>query len=114
MQAHRFAVGEVVLYAERRHSHFTWKAPYTIVSCLRVEASEPQYRIVSIHRQEIRMAGEHELCRTPQPCPVVQQSLDEFFEIPSCLQPANLNRKSSDRPPLVPSLQHSTSSGHHV
>jgi hypothetical protein len=114
MQAHRFAVGEVVLYAEKRHPHFTWKAPYTIVSCMSVEATEPQYRIASIHHHGIRIAGEHELCRTPQPLPAAQQSLEPFFEIPSCLQPANLNLDSIAKRPLVPWLQHSTSGAHDV
>jgi hypothetical protein len=101
MQAHRFAVGEIVLCAGRRHPDFTWKAPYTVLTCIRSDAAEPQYRIASVHRHEIRLAGEHELCRTPQPLPVFQQSrgeilAEEILAELSCLQPANLN--------LTPSL----------
>jgi hypothetical protein len=101
MQAHRFAVGEIVLCAGRRHPDFTWKAPYTVLTCIRSDAAEPQYRIASVHRHEIRLAGEHELCRTPQPLSVFQQSrgeilAEEILAELSCLQPANLN--------LTPSL----------
>ncbi|PVE21486.1 hypothetical protein DC522_26445 [Microvirga sp. KLBC 81] len=114
MQAHRFAVGEIVLYAERRHPQFTWKVPYTIISCIRTDAAEPQYRIASVHRDEIRTAGEHELCRTLQPLPAVQQSPEQFLEALSCLRPANLNLKSALESPLPARLQHSRSGAHHV
>lgn len=96
MQAHRFAVGEIVLCAGRRHPDFTWKAPYTVLTCIRSDTAEPQYRIASVHRHEIRLAGEHELCRTPQPLPVFQHSRRQVLAELSCLQPANLN--------LTPSL----------
>jgi hypothetical protein len=114
MQAHRFAVGEIVLCAERRHPHFTWKAPYTIITCIRAEAAEPQYRIASVHRHEIRIAGEHELCRTPQPLPAFQQSPGQFLDALSCLRPANLNLTPSLERPLSLRLQHSGTGGHHV
>jgi hypothetical protein len=91
MQLHRFAVGETVLYAQRRHPHFTWRSPYTIVSCIKTEGPEPQYRIASIHWREIRVAGEHELCVTPQPLPVALQGPEYTLEPWLCLQPANLN-----------------------
>jgi len=114
MQAHRFAVGETVLFAENRHPHFTWKVPYTIISCIRMEAAEPQYRIASMHRHEIRTAGEHELCRTPQPLSAVRQPPEQFFESLSCLQPANVNLKSAVENPLAPWLQRLGSGEHHV
>lgn len=101
MQFHRFAVGETVLYAERRHPHFTWRSPYTIISCIKAEASEPQYRIASVHRREIRIAGEHELCVTPQPLPVAQQGPSYSLETWLCLQPANLNVRSSVKRPFT-------------
>jgi hypothetical protein len=114
MQAHRFAVGEIVLFVERRHPQFTWKVPYTIISCIRAEAAEPQYKIGSIHGDKIRTAGEHELCRTPQPLPAVRQPPEQFLEALSCLQPANLNLKSALENPLPAWLQHSRSGAHHV
>lgn len=113
MEAHRFGVGEIVLYAERRYSHFTWKVPYTVVSCIRADAVEPQYRIVSDRHPEILTVGEHELCRTPQPVPAVRQLPDQFFVIPPWLQPANLNREATVGHPLASWLQHSTGGGHH-
>jgi hypothetical protein len=91
MQVHRFVVGEIVLCAESRHRHFTWKAPYTVLTCIRSEASEPQYRIASVHRHEIRVAGEHELCRTPQPLSAFRPPREQFLDTLSCLEPANLN-----------------------
>lgn len=100
MQAHQFAVGEIVLCAARRHPQFTWRAPYTIIARIDTEAAEPQYRIVSVHRHEIRIAGEHELCRTPQPIPAFQQSPEQFLDALSCLQPANLNLNPAMGPPL--------------
>ncbi|WP_445504586.1 hypothetical protein [Microvirga sp. G4-2] len=114
MQAHRFAVGEIVLFAERRHFQFTWKVPYTIISCIRTDAAEPQYRIASVHRDEIRTAGEHELCRTPQPLPAAQQAPEQFLKALVCPQPANLNRKSALERPLPARLQHARSGTHHV
>lgn len=114
MQAYRFAVGEIVPFAERRHLQFTWKVPYAIVSCLMAGAAEPQYRIASIHGDKIRTAGEHELCRTPRPLPAAPRLPEHFFEALSCLQPANLNLASSIESPPAPWLQHAGSGGHHV
>ncbi|WP_262270873.1 hypothetical protein [Microvirga yunnanensis] len=91
MQTHRFAVGESVLCAERRHPSFTWQTPYTVITCIQSEAAEPQYRIASLHRHAIRIVGEHELCRTPQPRPAARQSLQQCREALLCLHPANLN-----------------------
>lgn len=114
MQAHRFAAGEIVLFVEKRHFHFTWKVPYTITVCIKADAAEPQYRIASVHRDEIRTAGEHELCRTPQPLPVGQQPPEQFLEALSCLQPANLNVRTALENLLVPWLQRSRGGEHHV
>lgn len=114
MQAHRFAAGEIVLFFEKRHSHFTWKVPYTITECIKTDAAEPQYRIASVHRNEIRTAGEHELCHTPQPLSDVQPPPEEFLEALSCLQPANLNARAAFGNPLMPRLQCSRIGGHHV
>lgn len=114
MQVHRFAVGETVLFAERRHSHFAWKVPYTVIAYIRMDAAEPQYRIASIHRDEIRIAGEHELCRTPQPIPAARQSPEQFFAALSCLQPANVNLKPSVGSPFTRWLQHPLSGRYHV
>ena len=114
MQTYRFAVGETVLFAEKRHPHFTWRVPYTIVSCIRTEAAEPHYRIASIHGSKIRNAGEHELCRTPQPLPAARQLPRRLLEALTGLQPANLNIKSSLESPLTLRLQHIKSGGHYV
>lgn len=114
MTVHRFAVGEIVLFAERRHSQFTWKVPYTVISCIGTDAAEPQYRIASVHRNGIRTAGEHELCRTPQPLPAARQRPEEFLEALSCLQPANLNLKPALGSPLSAWLQHGRSGAQHV
>jgi len=114
MQAHRFAVGEIVLFVERRHPHFAWKVPYTVVSCIRTEAPEPQYRIASVHGDMIRIAGEHELRRTPQPLPTLQQPPEQFLEALFCLQPANLNFRSASETPLTPRLRPSQSGGRHA
>ncbi|HZH11871.1 MAG TPA: hypothetical protein VEZ24_16045 [Microvirga sp.] len=114
MQAHKFGTGDIVLFAEKRHAHFTWKVPYTIIACIKTDAAEPQYRIASVHRAEIRTAGEHELCRTPQPLHAVQQTPEQFLEVQSCLQPANLNCKRAFEDPLKPWLQNLEDRGHHV
>jgi len=109
MQAHQFAVGEIVLCVERRHPQFMWRAPYTIITCIKAESAEPQYRIASVHRREIRIVGEHELCRTPQPLPAFQQSPGQFLGALSCLQPANINLESAMKRSLSLRLQHSGS-----
>ncbi|QRM34129.1 hypothetical protein [Microvirga sp. VF16] len=114
MQVHRFAVGEIVLCAEKRHPHFTWKAPYTVLACIQSEAAEPQYQIASGHRHEIRMAGEHELCRTPQPLSAFRQSREQLLDALSCLEPANLNLTPGFDDALVPRPQHPDIGGHHV
>lgn len=114
MQAHRYAVGEIVLFAEKRHSHFTWKVPYTIIACIKTDAAEPLYRIASAHRDEIRTAGEHELCRTPQPLPAAQQSPEQFLEAPPFHHAANLNIKSALVRPLTLQVQQSEGRGPHA
>jgi hypothetical protein len=106
MHVHRFAVGETVLCVQRLRSEFAWKAPYTVLTCIRSEGPEPQYRIASVRRQEIRVVGEHELCRTPQPSSAFRQSPEQLLDALSCLQPANLNlaqaaaHPSRTQPPL--------------
>lgn len=113
MQNHRFAVGEIVLCTERRHPHFSWRAPYTIMTCIKAETTEPQYRIASVHRHEIRIAGEHELCRTPQPLAARQPPHGRILEALPSLQPANLNLKPALERPLSPCPQHSGTGEHH-
>ena len=94
MRSHRFAVGEVVLCAERHRPYMTWRGPYRILTCIKAVTAEPQYRIVAIHRSVIRIAGEHELCRAPQPLRVSRPSPGWFLESRSHLPPANLNLRS--------------------
>lgn len=114
MQAHRYAVGEIVLFANKRRSYFTWKVPYRIIVCIKTDAAEPLYRIASVYRGEIRTVGENELCRTPQPLPAAQRQPEHFLEVLSCRQPANLNVKNAFESPLMPRLRRSGSGGHHV
>jgi hypothetical protein len=66
MQIHRFAVGETVLYTEQRFPNLSWKAPYTVVTCLPTTGAQPQYQIRSDHRSVDRVASEHELSQTLQ------------------------------------------------
>ncbi len=106
MQAHQFAVGEIVLRAEKRHPQFMWRVPYTIMTCIKTEAAEPQYRIASVYRHEVRIAGEHELCRTPQPLPAFPQSPEQFLGALSCLQPANFKPELTMERPLSLGLEH--------
>ncbi|HZH53318.1 MAG TPA: hypothetical protein VEZ16_15735 [Microvirga sp.] len=67
MMFHRYAVGERVLYTQHRFPHLTWKAPFTVLSCLTSEGAEPRYRIGSALRSDEREAGEHELSHLAQP-----------------------------------------------
>ena len=63
MNAHRYNVGERVLYTKHRFSNLSWKAPYTIIRCLVSDCAEPQYQIRSALRSYERVAAEHELTR---------------------------------------------------
>jgi len=72
MQIPRYAVGETVLYNERRLSGCPWKVPYVVMAIVRSSSVEPQYLIGSSYRSHERLAGEHELCRTPQPLPTLR------------------------------------------
>lgn len=67
MQSPRYAVGETVLYNERHPSGCTWKVPYIVMAGIRSNSLEPRYLIDSRQRSHGRVAGEHELCRMPQP-----------------------------------------------
>jgi hypothetical protein len=103
MTAHRYAVGERVLYTQHRFPYMTWKAPYMITGCLPLEGIEPQYRIRSAHAADERMAGEHELTRMGLPTQAFRS-----HEIPSPLDyftandAANLNLiPSADLPRRV-------------
>jgi hypothetical protein len=57
---HRFAVGETVLFTERR-AHMKWKAEYTVVAHVEPDDLGLKYQIKSTNRSHTRMAHEHEL-----------------------------------------------------
>lgn len=97
MKAHRYAIGERVLYTQQRFPHLTWKAPYTVLQCLDSDGIEPQYRVRSTLRVDERVAGEHELTRYALP----QQAFRSGDMRPAldCVSPepaANLNLVPAD------------------
>lgn len=57
---HRFAVGQTVLFQERR-AHVTWKAEYTVVAHVEPDDLGLKYQIKSTNRSHTRTAHEHEL-----------------------------------------------------
>jgi hypothetical protein len=57
---YRFAVGETVLFTERRDG-VSWKAEYTIVAQIEPDDLGQRYQIVSTNRAHTRTAYEHEL-----------------------------------------------------
>lgn len=67
MQAHRFTLGEAVLYTERRFPNLNWKASFRIIGLLPPDELEPRYRIRSADLTYDRAAGEHQLSRQPLP-----------------------------------------------
>ena len=91
MQIPRYAVGETVLYNERHLSGYAWKAPYVVLAIVQSMSVEPQYRIGSCYRSQERLAGEHELCRTPQPLCAFRPLLGKSRDDASGMDPANLN-----------------------
>lgn len=97
MQSHRFAAGEIVLYNESRLPGLTWKAPYLILDCIDAKSAEPSYRIRSAHRSQERIAGEHELCRMPQPVPVFQRIQTRLCVDSFDGEAANLNHLAQAR-----------------
>ncbi|MET0742439.1 MAG: hypothetical protein ABWY78_03625 [Microvirga sp.] len=92
MRSHRYAVGEVVLYIEKRAGQRgMWKTPYTILSYVRSDALEPRYRIASARRPDAVFVGEHELCRTPQPQQAYHDHDTPFHDFMPDAVIANLN-----------------------
>ncbi|WP_114945455.1 hypothetical protein [Microvirga calopogonii] len=92
MKAHRFAVGDHVLYTEQRFPHVVCKQPYTIIGCLDSRRFEPQYQIRSAIRPHDCVAGEDELSRDASPVSAFRDA-----DVPGILdgtgmnEPANLN-----------------------
>jgi len=92
MIAHRYVVGERVLYTQHRFPYMTWKVPYVVTCCLTLEGIEPRYRIRSAHKADECIASEHELTRMGLPAQAFRSQ-----EIPSPLDyfspnnAANLN-----------------------
>jgi hypothetical protein len=95
MPLHRFAVGEAVLYTRHRFfdpaSDLNWKSPFTVVAYLSSAGLVPQYRIRSAQESCDRVAGEHELSRTPQPQRAFLPLNAGFFEGDTDPEAANLN-----------------------
>jgi hypothetical protein len=60
---HRFAVGETVLFTERR-AGMEWKAGYTVVAHVEPDDLGLKYQIRSTNRSHTRTAHEHELSAT--------------------------------------------------
>ncbi len=56
----RFAVGETVLFTERRDD-VSWKAEYTIIAQMEPDDLGQRYQIMSTNRAHTRTAHEHEL-----------------------------------------------------
>lgn len=59
-EVHRFAIGETVLFQERR-ADVTWKAEYTVVAHMEPDDLGLKYQIQSTNRPHTRTAHEHEL-----------------------------------------------------
>ena len=96
MRSHLFAVGEVVLYVEKRAGQLAmWKTPYTILSYVRSDSLEPRYRIASARRPHAIFVGEHELCRTPQPQRAYHDQDRSFHDFMPNADIANLNEPLS-------------------
>jgi hypothetical protein len=99
MPLHRFAVGETVLYMRHRFfdltSDLNWRSPFTVVAYLAPAGLVPQYRIRSAQESCDRVAGEHELSRTPQPQRAFLPLNAGFFEGNTDPEAANLNLEHS-------------------
>ncbi|UVF18194.1 hypothetical protein HPT29_016965 [Microvirga terrae] len=92
MRAHHFAVGDHVLYTERRFPHLVCKQPYTIVGCLDSRRFEPQYQIRSETRLYDCVAGEDELSRGGSPMSAFRNGeVPDFLDGTGTTEPANLN-----------------------
>ena len=103
MCVHRFAVGEVVLYAKKRTGQLLmWKLPYTILSYVLSEDSEPQYWIASARWPEAVIVGERELCRTPQPQQAFHEHDGSSWDFMPDADIANLNHPLSHGSPDIP------------
>lgn len=97
MRSHLFAVGEVVLYLEKRAGRLAmWKTPYTILSYVRSDSLEPRYRIASARRPDAVFVGEHELCRTPQPQRAFHDHDSLYYDFMPNADIANLNEPLGD------------------
>lgn len=99
MANHKFAVGEIVLYTDRRFPQLTWKAPYTVVACIKASTVDAKYRIRSIHRHDSRIASEHELSRGPLSRRSQRPWQERFRDGPHLQHAANLNLLPAERRP---------------
>lgn len=113
MTAHRFALGEIVLCTERRFDT-AWKAPYVIDGRLASDAIDPLYRIRSLHWNEAKVAGEHELSHMPQPCRATRTGDAPSFEDRLCMEAANLNALSTADLSFALPYRQPMFGGHHV
>jgi hypothetical protein len=91
MLVHRFAVGEIVLYARPTLPDLTWKTPCLIAGCLSTPGPEPHYRVQPLDGGLARTAGEHELRRGPEPIPAAGPSYAVLTGPLAVDRAANLN-----------------------